>query len=468
MLFTTDYYNEYNVMNYTYAKLKEYILKKAGSIICGIPLILLGLGPMIASAQTGRTITVEEAIQLGIANSKLLKVSQSRIDEAVARFNQTKDRALPTASASYGYSHATFLSSKFELPGSSDDPLRLPSKADAFIGTISVQELIFAGNKLRYAKESTDLLTKIARLDADKQKDDIIYNIISQCYNLYKVQQSRKVVEQNLQSIDQQLKQARQFFSQGLVTKNDVLRFQLQHNNIELTGVDLEANRKVVNYNLNILLGLPENTELQLNEFGYPADRSASLISLIDTALSNRQEVKEYDLRTQLAETNIKSVKADLLPTLSASGSMYYINPTGKFIPQANTFLAPVSVGATLAWNIDRLWTNKNKVSEAGIQKNEAEIGKGISIDNVKTEVNQDYQDFNRSVERIKILENSIQQAVENDRILESKYRNNIASVTDRIDAQTQLFQSQINLELARADAGLAWYTLLKSTGTIK
>jgi len=139
-------------------------------------LIILFFGSLGASAQSSRTITVDEAIRLGIENSKALKVSQSHIDEAVSRFNQAKDRALPTANASYAFSHANFLSGKFELPGSTKEPLDLPSKADAFIGTLSVQELIFAGNKLKYAKESTDLLTSIARLDADKQKDNIAYN----------------------------------------------------------------------------------------------------------------------------------------------------------------------------------------------------------------------------------------------------------------------------------------------------
>lgn len=452
-------------MSYKYVKRRNYTLRKGLMATALSAFLLITEG---SQAQSPRVITVEEAIKLGVDNSKTLKVSQARIREAVARFNQAKDEALPKASASYMYSHANFLSSKFKLPGSSNEPLDLPSKADAFIGTLSVQELIFGGNRLKYAKESTDLLTRIAGLDADKQKDEIIYSIINGCYNLYKVQQSEKVVKQNLEAVDSQLKQAQQFFSQGLVTKNDVLRFQLQKNNIELTGIDLETNEKMVNYDLDILLGLPEETMLQINDFGTPDTQPAALSSLIDTALSNRQEIKARALQTQLAETNIKSVKADLTPTISATGSLYFINPTGKFVPKAETYLAPVSVGAALAWNIDRLWTNKNKVSEAKIQKEEAELAKNISIDNVKTEVNQDYQNFNRSVARIRILENSIQQAQENDRILESKYRNNIASVTDRIDAQTQLFQSQINLELARADAGLAWYTLLKSTGKIK
>ena len=42
-----------------------------------------------------------------------------------------------------------------------------------------------------------------------------------------------------------------------------------------------------------------------------------------------------------------------------------------------------------------------------------------------------------------------------------------MASVTDRIDAETLLYQAKINLEIAKADAGLAYYTLLKSTGKI-
>ena len=65
------------------------------------------------------------------------------------------------------------------------------------------------------------------------------------------------------------------------------------------------------------------------------------------------------------------------------------------------------------------------------------------------------------------MLETSIAQATENDRLLESKYKNNIASATDRIDAETLLYQAKINLELAKADARLAYYTLLKSTGKI-
>ncbi|WP_449435772.1 TolC family protein [Pedobacter steynii] len=126
-----------------------------------------------------------------------------------------------------------------------------------------------------------------------------------------------------------------------------------------------------------------------------------------------------------------------------------------------------MTLGANISWNIGSLWTNKNKVTEARIQQKNVSIQKDILSDQVKTEINKNYQDYQLALGKIKVLETSITQATENDNLLASKYKNNVASAIDRIDAETLLYQSKINLELAKADAGLAYYTLLKSTGKI-
>lgn len=440
---------------------------KTAYLVKPLLLFFLGLGFSDSYAQESKIIAVDEAIKLSIANSKTLKISKMKIDEAISRYSQTRDEALPKASASYAYNHANFLSHEFKLPGNADNkPIELPSSADAFIGTVSLQQLIFAGNKLKYAKESTSLLTEVARLDAEKQQDAIIYAVLNSCYNLYKVQQSQSIIKQNAEAVEQQLIQAQQFFKQGIVTKNDVLRFQLQQNNVQLTATDLETNRKIINYNLDILLGLPETTSLQI-QFNNPQLDVSPFNAYIDSAINNREDIKINNLRSKLAETNIKTLSAEYMPTVGAGVNLYYINPSGKFIPPAKSFIAPVAIGATISWNIDKLWTNKNKISEARIQQAEANLNTEVSTDNIKMEVNEGYQSYLRALDRIKILDLSIEQAKENDRILESKYRNNIASATDRIDAETQLYQALINLELAKADAGLAYYNLLKTTGTL-
>jgi outer membrane protein len=152
---------------------------------------------------------------------------------------------------------------------------------------------------------------------------------------------------------------------------------------------------------------------------------------------------------------------------LAASGSAYYVDVSANPIPQSGSYITPISVGLSLSWNFGALWTNKNKVAQAKIQREEVVINKDITLDNVKREVNQNYQNYTMAIDKIKLLQTSIAQATENNKILQSKYQSNIASATDRADAETLLYQAEINLELAKADAGLAYYNLLKSTGKL-
>ncbi|HTD41799.1 MAG TPA: TolC family protein [Mucilaginibacter sp.] len=430
-----------------------------------IALMVPGLMLSSTASAQDRTLTLDEAIKLGIQNSKVLKLSQSKIDQAISKYNQAKDEVLPTGSASLGYNRAEIPANHLSLGPKAS--FNLPSSADAYLGIVSLKETIYSGGKLKYAQQSTDLLTKVSRLDADKDKDEITYDVVTSFYNLYKVLQSKKVVEQNLKSIDEQIHQSQRFFEQGLVTKNDVLRFQLQRSNVELNGIDLESNRKIINYDLDILLGLPETTQINIDQIKDAERQIGPVGSYIDTAMAYRQEVQQLVLQSKVAETNIKSIHANQLPTLSASAAGYYVDANANPLPKSGNFITPLTVGLTFSWNFSSLWTNKNKVTEARIQHEQVTIDQGITADNIRKDVNRSYQGYEEAINKIKLLQTSIDQAGENDKILQSKYKSNVASATDRADAETLLYQAQINLELAKADAGLAYYTLLKSTGKL-
>ncbi len=431
---------------------------------CGVALLAPALLAASAAHAQDRNITLDEAIKLGLQTSKTLRLSQAKIDQAVSQFNQAKDQALPSGSVSYTYSYAYIPANKLGFNG---DVIALPRTANANLGIASAEEVLYAGGKYRYAKASTDLLVQVSRLDADKDRDQIAIDVVNEYYNLYKVLQNQKVVQQNLNSVDEQIHQAQRFFQQGLVTKNDVLRFQLQRSNIELNGIDLENNRKIINYNLDILLGLPETTQLNVTQVADVNQPVAPLVNYVDTALANRQEVKELDLRTQAADYNIKSVRANQLPTLAATAGAYYVDISVNPLPTHNQYITPVTAGLAISWNFGTLWNNKNKVAEARIQRDQVSINKGITTDNIKTEVNQIYQNYVAAVNKVRLLQTAIAQATENNRITASKYSNATASATDRADAETLLYQAQTNLELAKADAGLAYYNLLKSTGRL-
>jgi outer membrane protein len=434
------------------------------SVLAAIVALLLAVCIGNHASAQDRTLTLPDAIKMGLQTSKSLKYSQAKIDEAVSEYNQAKDKMLPTGDVSATYYRAQIPANTLDF---GKDEIHLPTGANAYLGIASINETIFAGGKLRYAQQSTDMLIQVAKLDADKDKDQITYDVVSSYFNLYKVLQSIKVVNQNIATIDAQIHQSQRFFDQGLVTKNDVLRFQLQKANIQLNGIDLESNRKVINYSLDVLLGLPETTQLHIDTLTDSGRTVGPLTAYIDTALANRQELRALDLQNHIAEVNIKSIQANTAPTLAASAAGYYVDAEANPLPRNGYYITPITIGASLSWNFSALWTNKNKVSQAKIQQAEVNINQGITGDNIKNEVNQDYQGYVTALDKIQLLQTSIAQAGENSSILESKYKSNIASATDRADAETLLYQAQINLELAKADAALAYYTLLKSTGKL-
>jgi outer membrane protein len=243
-------------------------------------LLLMGL---MAEAQP-RKLSLEEAVQLGLQNSKDLKRQQYKIDEAMSRLAQAKDAQLPSLKVSFQYLHALMLSRLISIPGVTKDPIKLPFDFPAYVGTLSASEPIFAGNQLKYAKQSADLMVQMGRLDADKDKDDISYLVIDAYLNYDKILSNQLIVAQNIQDIQGKLDEITKYESQGLATQNDVLRYQLQKSQQELTVIQLENNRKVANYDMDIMLGLPDTTTLLIDPVSYKLDENLALPDLMQQA----------------------------------------------------------------------------------------------------------------------------------------------------------------------------------------
>lgn len=429
-------------------------------------LFLAGVGAA-AEAQTVQKLSLQEAIQKGLETSKSLKLSKAKIEESIARYHQTKDAALPQAKLSGTYNHAYIPNNELVFPGS-PNALTLPQNADFYMGTATVNQVIFAGSHYRYADASSEILKKIAELDAETQQDEVIYSITLAYCNLYKMEQGQKVSLQSAQEIEERIKETGKFLAQGLATQNDVLKWELEKSKVDLVLSQIKANLNVMNYNMAILLGMPEESRFETDSTITKLDQSAVFGELVKTAFSERREFKKVDYQLKSNDISIKSAKSGLYPTLVASGAAYYVNPSSKFIPASNTFLTPLTIGATLSYDIGSLYTFKSKVNVAKSQRLENEIAKTQLEDNVKMEVKREYESYLQALEKVQIVEVAVAQATENYRTALSRYNNSLANTTDKIDAETLLFRSKIDKELAKADASIAYYSLLKSMGTIQ
>src|SRR5678815_1268510 len=194
-------------------------------------LIAFSLVGLQVTAQEKRPITLSEAIDLGLKNSKQLKNSQAKIEEATAALKEALNNQLPDAklSASYLWLSSANVDMKIKSSGGSGGgggSVPTISKAGYAIANASVP--VFAGGRIRYGIEASRFLAQATRLDADNDKEEVIQNTLEAFVNLYKAKASVALVQENLSEAQQRVKDFSNLEKNGLLARNDLLSAQLQ------------------------------------------------------------------------------------------------------------------------------------------------------------------------------------------------------------------------------------------------
>ena len=432
-----------------------------------IPLFIAFIFAVSANAQV---LTLDEAIKLGLDNSKQLKISSYKVEQAEIKYKQATDLTLPSLKASAGYTRLSDLEPpQIMFPGV-DKPVALfPIYVNNYLAKVSLSETIFSGFRLRYAMESQKLLEEATKLDAVKDKDEVVFNIANAYISIYKLEQSIKIVDQNLVSLDQRINETKKMEQQGVVLHNDELRLELQKSNIQMTRIDLQNNLEIAEYNFNILLGRNEKSDVIIDTT--IVTKQSALLPLeryLEEALKNRSDLQALSTRRKSLENNVKVARTGYYPQMAVAANYYDSRPNPRVIPPQDKFVSTWDAGVVLTWDLMNLYSNKHVLADTKIQLQQSEEVQNQLVDNIKMDVNQSYVACQQAAQKIELTQVSVQQAEENYRIVNSRYNSSLALTSDLVDANLVLLQAKVSQTLAHADALLSYYRLLKSTGSIK
>jgi len=431
-------------------------------------LILLLSVKLLFAQNNNKLLGIDEAIERNLQQSKLLKIDCAKVDEARAKYMQAYNQQLPSAYMSGSYVRVSDNIKPFTIQNSAGTKLELnPQILNQYYSTVSVSEVLYAGNKTKLAIQSMKLLENASRMDARKDKNDIIFNTINAYYNLYKIGQTRKAIEENIVQVKEHLKNIQSYERNGLALKNDVLKIELQLSSLRQSLIDINTAQDIAGYNMSIMLGFPEGTTYQLiadNFFSFSLDKTFE--DYLSAGLINRPELRSAENKIKSAEIGLKSTKNNLYPQLIAGANYYDNRPNARVFPVAPEFTGTWDARLTLSWNFGALWTNKSKVAESRSLLQQTKASRELLMDGIKSEVNADYLSYIRSREKIKVSEDAVKQAEENYRIVNNQFKSNTALISDLTDANTLLLQTRINLLADKADTDVAYYKLMQSSAS--
>lgn len=423
-----------------------------------------------ALAQQERKLTLQEAIDLSIKNSKLLKNSQAKIDEATGALKESRERRLPDFSVTGSYIHLNNPNVNLKAfkdtstnngTGAKREPVKV---SQAAYGIVNLSLPIYSGHRILYGIESAKYLEKAVKLDAENDRESLIINTIEAYSSLYKAKAATELVKESLKQSQQRVRDFSNLEKNGLLARNDLLKAQLQSSNIELSLADAESNSKLATVHMNLMLGLPEETVLLTDTATTnPAADTKSITEWEQVAILHRKDLTALSLREKAAFTGVKAVRGEMYPSLAFTAG--YI---GIYVPNVLTVTNALNVGLGLQYNIGSLWKTKSKIQQAEARVVQVKANEEMLQDAIRLQINQSYEDVLLSRKKIDVYKEAIEQAAENYKITKNKYDNSLVTTTDLLEAEVAQLQTKLNFAFAKADAMLAYNKLLHVTGTIK
>lgn len=426
--------------------------------------------------QAKLSLTVEQAIQLGLENSKSLHSSGMKVSYADARAGETNALRLPSLKLSGGYTRlsdvppgaAIIPANAFGTglpPQTLNVPLS-PTVLNNYTMKLSLTQPLFTGFRMDALSRSADYAAEAQSFDYSKDKSDLIYNVRVAYWSLYKAMQIKKVVDENVEQVKVHLKDVQSMMDQGMTTNNDVLKVQVQLSDVQLKQIDANNGVRLSMIALNNTIGIPLSTEIDLESSVVNQPKQyEELNKLIEQALEKRPELKAVDARVKASEAGVTAARSGWFPQIYLSGNYYYSRPNQRFFPTQDVFKDTwdVTVGVSLdIWN----WgTTLHQTDQAQAQLEQAKDARGLIEDAIALDLTQAYLNLQQAKERIIVASQGVKQAEENHRITSKRFAAGLASTSDVIDAEVALLQAKTNQTNSIVDFELAQARIDKAIG---
>jgi len=423
--------------------------------------------PVLNFAQkTAAPMNLQETIDAALQANLGLKQAEAEVKAAQETKKGRTTNFLPTLSTRYGYLRRNQPTTQAlqGVGGQTIDVVINPEDEYNFVTSFS--QPIFTGFALINQYKIASLGLDVAEFRQQLTRQNIILDAKNAYFQILKTQKLLDVAQITVKQITSQKDVAENMYQVGMSPLNDLLQSQVQLANAKQALVTAQNNLAIAKSQFNTLLVRPVNAPVAIVDIldykPFPYDIDYCLAQ----AEKNRLEIQVADLEVQLSQKDYELSKRDYFPTVNLEGN-YYKRGTdwdvdgGEGIADSTYW----DIRATATWNF---WTwgrttygvreKLQRISQAKYSQEQVKV-------DIDQEVKQAYLRTMESEQNIVTIEKAIEQAKENLRITEERYKEQVSTITDVLVAQTLFTQTMTNYYNALYDYKIAKAVLYRAIG---
>jgi outer membrane protein TolC len=412
-------------------------------------------------------LTLEESIKIAMERSLTIHSAAVGIEGSEFRRKEAITNFLPQWRGQYSYTKWSFPAFIGNLNlGENFITLTQQISSNVYNFNTAVSQPLYTGGFNLATYRSAKLGVDLSKWSLETARLDLVLQVRVGYFTILRAEKFLEVAEQQVKNFEAQLEVTQAFFDVGTVAKNDVLLAEVNLANARQSLVKAANDLATAKASFNILLRREVNTPFEVVDIlaykAFPLSYEQSL----EEALRLRPEVKAAQLNIDQAKENVKIARSGFFPTISLTGN-YSRNADfwpleGGLKEIASDYWSVQALATFTLWN----WGNTAfKVGENKVKVKQAEDSKNQLIDSITLEVKNDYLNMLVAAKNIDTAEKSIEQAEENLRMTEERYKYQVSTQTDVVNAVTLLAQARTNYYGALSDFNVAKAQLERGMG---
>ena len=378
------------------------------------------------------SLSIDEAVQMALQQNTAVRITALGEDTAAAALRQAKGSKGFTVTANTSFSRSD-----------KNNEGQVNSNSNGVTASLP----IYSGGKNEANIDSSELGVKIARLNTDRQKENIKLNVVQAYYDVLQAQKQVQVDQSSVDNYQAHLTNVQQLFSAGSKARIDVLRSSVELSNARQTLIKQQNTYEVDLSKLRNILNMDPNEPLTLTQdFAYEAFPQ-ELDSCVSYARQNRKDLQADTYTLGQKELAIKAAKGDLLPSVNLSVGASWEK---QGLPSSDNH--SYTAGVTASWDLFDSGITKAKISTAQTALEVAKLTLEQDQNSVDLAVRQAYYNMREAEKRFNSTQDAVTQAKEDYFIASEKYKAGEGLMLDIIDAQLALSTAELNYISAQYD----------------
>ncbi len=412
-----------------------------------------------------RTMGIEEMFRLADENSKSIQTYRTGKEVADENLKAAKAQRLPDISASLSGSY--WGNGKlWDRDFSNATKIDMPHWGNNF--ALEAQQVVYAGGAISSGIELAELEKQLAEMDWQKNRQDIRFLLVGHYLNLYKLHNQIEVLHKNLELTDQLIANMQARLEEGTALENDITRYELQRETLRLQLAKVEDACKIANHQLVITLHLPEGTVVQpdttLNDSRIQTLSEANWQEL---AAQNNLNLQQAETGIKVNRQRVKMERSERLPKISLVAAEHLDGPITIEVPVLDNNFNYWYVGVGVKYNISSLFKNNRKLKAARLNVRKAQETYELAQEQTNHAVQESYVNFLTSFTDLRTQQKSVELADQNYSVTSNRYQNDLALLTDMLDASNMKLSADLGLVSARINVIYNYYKMKYVTHTL-